>query len=288
MTKLFLYTTLSLFSLSLYGLEHNKTLHDSHIGVRYLQFITAFASSHCDFTNEAKMLFAPEVAKIINAMVICNNRDELLAQMSDVKEEYNVHAVTLHESFVDDNHRSITLRWEIVYKDSSAEAVITILKYHEDGLIYEINEVFAQKEGYNWPEIARKDLVEIAQEYLQFVHDVGSAKSVQADDVRLKALFAENLTKIDNRAILFQNNRDSLLSQMKGFEKEYNPESRKADWVLEIDTAIVIPSLETNTVVAHFEWTHVNVGKGTTTAILQCNADGQIERITDVWAKVPK
>lgn len=129
-------------------------------------------------------------------------------------------------------------------------------------------------------------LTQLAYDYLQFIHDVGSARSVQQDDIRLVTLFAPNLTKIDNRSVLFKNDRALLLPQMRNFEKEYNPTSNKADWVVHSDTALIIPSTETNTVVIHFEWTHIHVGKGTTTVILQCNTNGQIERITDVWAKV--
>jgi hypothetical protein len=134
----------------------------------------------------------------------------------------------------------------------------------------------------------KNNLIRIAQDYLKFINDVGSAESVKSDDVRIKTLFAENLTKIDNRTILFENDRELLLPQMRGFEKEYNPESNKADWVVDIDNALIISSIETNAVVIHFEWLHVNVGRGTTTVILQCNNNNQIERITDVWAKVQK
>jgi hypothetical protein len=129
-------------------------------------------------------------------------------------------------------------------------------------------------------------LREIAKNYLEFIHDVGSAQSVANDDERIKILFAQNLTKIDNCSILFENDRDALLTQMRGFEKEYNPESDRADWAVAIDKALIIPSQETNAVVISFEWTHVNVGRGTTTVILQCNNNNQIERIIDVWAKV--
>lgn len=129
-------------------------------------------------------------------------------------------------------------------------------------------------------------LVTIAKNYLQFVHDVGQPSSVQQNDSRLKTLFAENLTKIDNRTVLFENNRDLLLPQMRGFEKDFNPNSQQADWAADFDTVIIIPSAETNSVVIHFAWTHINIGKATTMAILQCNSNNQIERIIDVWAKV--
>jgi hypothetical protein len=129
-------------------------------------------------------------------------------------------------------------------------------------------------------------LINLAYEYLRFVHDVGSALSVQVDDPRLEILFAEDLTKIDNRSILFERSRQSLLPQMKGFKKEDDPAAYQVAWVIDIDNALVIPSVETNSVIVHFEWTHVNVGRATTIAILQCNSYNQIQQIIDVWAPV--
>lgn len=129
-------------------------------------------------------------------------------------------------------------------------------------------------------------LIKIGKDYLTFVHDVGSEQSVQADDKRLEILFAQNLTKIDNRTILFKNSRQSLLPQMKGFETEYKPELKKRDWSVDVENALIIPSIETNSVIVYFEWTHINIGSAITNAILQCNNKGQIERIIDVWAKV--
>ncbi len=131
-------------------------------------------------------------------------------------------------------------------------------------------------------------LIKIAQDYLQFVHDVGSARSVEKDDIRISTLFAENLTKIVNGSVLFANNRQLLLPQMKGFEKEDNLESRQAAWIVHENEALIVPSTETNAVIVSFEWTHVHVGRATAMAILHCNEQRQIERITDVWAKVTK
>jgi hypothetical protein len=137
------------------------------------------------------------------------------------------------------------------------------------------------------PENVSSDrLMQLAKDYLQFVHDVGGAQSVQPDDARLETLFAQNLTKIDNRSVLFEGNRDLLLPQMQGFKKEYDPTSSEVCWVAVFDTVLIIPSVETNTVVVYFEWIHMNVGRGTTIALLQCNDNNQIERITDVWAPV--
>lgn len=128
-------------------------------------------------------------------------------------------------------------------------------------------------------------LTKIAKDYLEFINDVGTAKSVQADDLRIQTLFAENLTKIDNHSVLFANNRQALLAQMKGFEKE-NRQSEKDDWTVNKDDAVIISSSETNSVVIYFDWMHVNVGHGITAVTLKLNADNKIERITDVWAPV--
>lgn len=138
----------------------------------------------------------------------------------------------------------------------------------------------------NSNEEASSQLQKTAQNYLQFVHDVGSAGSVKSDDPRICQLFAYNLTKIDNRMTLFENNRELLLPQMKGFEKENNPEATEPDWIINFDDALIIPSVEKNSVIAHFTWSHLNIGRATTMAILQCNEQGQIERIIDVWARI--
>ena len=132
----------------------------------------------------------------------------------------------------------------------------------------------------------KNQLTQVAKDYLQFVHDVGSGQSVQSDDLRINELFAEKLTKIDNRITLFANNRQLLLPQMKGFEKEENSASDQVSWVIHKDQALIVPSTETNSVVVYFEWTHAHVGRATTMAILRCNQQGQIQCIIDVWAKV--
>lgn len=153
--------------------------------------------------------------------------------------------------------------------------------------LYEFKESIPSNEKVQSMENDSTDhLIRTASEYLNFVHDVGSVHSVQPDDPRIELLFSEHLTKIDNRTILFENSRQSLLPQMRGFKKEYDPEATEAAWAVDIANALIIPSVETNTVVIHFEWKHMNVGIGTTTVILQCNYKGQIETIIDVWAPV--
>lgn len=149
-------------------------------------------------------------------------------------------------------------------------------------IIFYVHAMYAQEKEQS------SQLIQVAQSYMQFVHDVGSARSVQLDDRRVATLFAKNLTKIDNRTTLFANDRQLLLPQMKGFEKEDNPQATEAAWTIDIDHALIVPSVETNSVVVHFEWKHVHVGNATTMAILQLNENGQIKSIIDVWAKVQK
>lgn len=124
----------------------------------------------------------------------------------------------------------------------------------------------------------------IAKEYLTFMRDVFSVPAATSNDPRLKTLFAKDLTKIDNRSILFENNRDALFAQMTGFKKG----ELVSDWMIDVEHALIIPSTETNTVVVYFEWAHPKIGRHTTIAILKCNDDMKIEYITDVWAPVKK
>ncbi|MDR3646213.1 MAG: hypothetical protein P4L22_01590 [Candidatus Babeliales bacterium] len=279
------YIILLLISLNLLCSESLK-METKPIGLRYLDFLKVFAIPNQDnFSKEIESLFSPDIKKVVNSNLVCKDRNQLLEQMNDVKKTYGLGYMELLELFIDKNTNSNILSWEIKYKDNTVETVITILKYNELDLITEINEVFGEKEVYKFPEV-KNHLIEVAQNYLKFVNDVGSAKSVKSDDTRVKTLFAENLTKIDNRTILFANDRNLLLSQMKGFEKEYTPNSNVADWTVNLNTALIIPSTETNSVTVQFEWQHINVGRATTTAILQCNSNNQIEKVIDVWAKI--
>lgn len=132
--------------------------------------------------------------------------------------------------------------------------------------------------------ITLHSLNQIGQSYLMFMSDVVNGL-VHSNDTRLEILFAENLTKIDNRTVLFSNNRNGLLPQIASFQAEHHLKD-EAMAQIDIEHATFIPSVETNSVVVYFAWSHINIGKATTMVILQCNKNGQIECIIDVWAKV--
>lgn len=133
---------------------------------------------------------------------------------------------------------------------------------------------------------AHQRLIKIAEDYLTFMYDACISNSVQTCDKRIEILFAPNLTKIDNCSILFENNRELLLPQIQGFVKPNDFTADQAIGTIDTANALIIPSVETNSVTIHFQWTHRDIGTATTTVILQCNSNGQIERIIDVWAKV--
>lgn len=131
-------------------------------------------------------------------------------------------------------------------------------------------------------ETKTEQLKTIAREYLKFMQDVFSVPAATAEDPRIESLFTQNLTKIDNRSILFANDRTALYPQMTGFKQG----DMIADWILDAESALIIPSEETNTVTINFEWYHPKIGRHTTTAILQCDGDMKIMRIIDVYASM--
>lgn len=252
------------------------------IGHRYIDFLHKFKEAQgIGLSQEIDDLFSPDMIKVVNSKRVCENRKEAFAQMEEVRSTYQPHSIKIHE-YVDAGNQCV-IRWEIGYADNTTESVITIVSANQDGLITEINEVFGEKEVYNWPE-NKKSLNEIAQSYLNFVNNVGGGL-ISHDDTIIQTLFAPNLTKIDNNTILFANNRDLLLPQMYTLKKEGSQLS-KLDWTVDLDAALIIPSLETNSVVVNFQWSHTKAGNGLTSALLICNNNNQIEKIVDVWSRM--
>lgn len=129
------------------------------------------------------------------------------------------------------------------------------------------------------------DLTQLGRNYLKFMSDAVTG-GIKSNDLRLESLFAENLTKFDNRTVLFKNSRQALLRQIEGFKEAQRLNAGQSSVSIDIDNATIIPSSETNSVIVYFEWSHVSIGRATTMVILQCNAEGQIECVIDVWAKV--
>lgn len=122
------------------------------VALRYIAFLDMFHQSKSNnLISEISSLFSPEIKKVVNSQTVCSNREELIKQMDDVVEACGIEATKLLEFIMSNDNKSCVLRWEITYKDNTAESIITILKYDEKGSITEINEVFGQKGIYQWP-----------------------------------------------------------------------------------------------------------------------------------------
>lgn len=142
---------LLILQFSLYSQE--IFMHQKSIGIRYIDFLQQFIKKNdidTELTQEVEALFSPDIKKIINSQVICTTRNNLLKQMTDIKATYAPHSVTLLEHLQAPGHKDI-IRWEISYtQDNTSETVITILTYTDNNVITEINEVFGEKNMYEW------------------------------------------------------------------------------------------------------------------------------------------
>lgn len=121
----------------------------SSIVMQYIDLI-----SHLDDENSTKnleSLFSPLVKKIVNSRTVCIDRNQLTKQMYDIQNNYGVDKINLLECIIGNNDKTNVIRFEITYKDGTTESVISILKCDEKGCIEEINEVFGEKEIYQWP-----------------------------------------------------------------------------------------------------------------------------------------
>ena len=114
------------------------------IGQQYINLISQFEK------GVAQKLFVSNAKKIVNSKVICNNRDQLLSQMQDIKETFGITKINLLELITGIDPRINVIRFEITYGDNTTESVISIIKCDDSGLIEEINEVFGEKEIYQW------------------------------------------------------------------------------------------------------------------------------------------
>ena len=122
----------------------NNMLKIEQIGKQYIDCIIHFNK------ERAAQLFSPDVRKVVNSNVICSNRDQLLDQMEDVIKTFGIKQVDLLESIRSVDQTTHVIRFEISYQDNTTEAVITIIRCDDTGVIREINEVFGEKGVYQW------------------------------------------------------------------------------------------------------------------------------------------
>lgn len=123
-----------------------------NLGEQYISFLNNFAKKEAvELTEELELLFAPDVTKTINSLLICKDRNELIKQMQDCIQTYgNVSAVLL-EALKDVDGKRVAIRFEATFShDNETDVVISILTCDNAGLIKEINEVSSGKASYQW------------------------------------------------------------------------------------------------------------------------------------------
>lgn len=151
MNKL-LYLLISLCMLTAYtetNLENQMTLL-TPIGQRYIEFLLKFSKNRDP--EAMRLILAPDAKKVVNSRVICTNRDQIFQQMIDINDECGFLSLEVHQLIESVDKNVNVLRWEITYGDNTTESVITVITSNNEGQIVEINEVFGNKEVYNWPE----------------------------------------------------------------------------------------------------------------------------------------
>lgn len=134
-----LFPVVTLACLSCKALDYKDT-----IGQRYFDFIS---QSNQDRAEE---LFSPTVKKIINSKLVCDNRDQLISQMQQVKDTFGIKKIEQLELIHDEVNFVSVIRFEITWNDDTTESIISIIKGDGTGLITEINEVFGEKAVYEW------------------------------------------------------------------------------------------------------------------------------------------
>lgn len=122
------------------------------IGQLYIEFLQLFKDSNdADLSKEIEALFSPTLIKVINSYQISKNRTETFKQMNEIRVNSKPFLIRIHEYLESADHRKCAIRWEISYADdNTTESVITIITANGEGLIAEINEVFGEKNIYQW------------------------------------------------------------------------------------------------------------------------------------------
>jgi hypothetical protein len=132
-------------------MAENYVIQDSlTIGQKYINFIGRLDNK--DSIGALESLFSPSIKKVINSKVICSDREQLRQQMFDVLNiSGGVDKIDLFENIMSRDNGINIICFEITFKDGAVESVISIIKSNSAGLIEEINEVFGEKEVYQWP-----------------------------------------------------------------------------------------------------------------------------------------
>ncbi|HZW60745.1 MAG TPA: hypothetical protein VFF04_00820 [Candidatus Babeliales bacterium] len=122
-----------------------------HIGQRYIALLQSLSTFNTEkFNDDCVALFSPTIKKVINSKIVCTNRKELMDQMLSIVQTYGIKNVDQLELIRDNDDTLTIIRFEITFNDNTTECVISIIKADRTGLIEEINEVFGEKEAYQW------------------------------------------------------------------------------------------------------------------------------------------
>lgn len=111
---------------------------------RYVDFINEVSSGQATHPLEkSKSLFAEDCRKVFNGHLFFKSREELVSDLVflyKTKGGWNIHPV---DTLVALDSRCVILRLKIALDKGGVYTAIKILRYNQDGLITEINEVFS-------------------------------------------------------------------------------------------------------------------------------------------------
>lgn len=149
---LFIISSLATMNATIHSESNNHMSTSIPFAQQYIDLINLLIKEGFNPNSIAvlKKLFAPNIKKIVNSKVVCADFDQVIGQMKSIEQTpgvNNMHVLELIEA--KDSHINV-LRFEIAYKDKTIESVITILKRNDNGQIEEINEVFGEKDVYQW------------------------------------------------------------------------------------------------------------------------------------------
>ena len=149
---LFTIFTLLVTNISIHSESNNHMNSSVLFGQEYIDLIHELVKDKFNDTSLStlKKLFAPNIKKVVNSKTICTNIDQVTAQMKNIEQTDGVDNIKVLELIESKNSHINILQFEITYKNNSTESVITILKRNDKGQIEEVNEVFGEKDVYQW------------------------------------------------------------------------------------------------------------------------------------------
>ncbi len=119
---------------------------------RYLELIHQISQGKFLIdTGQSAAILAPDCRKIFNGKLYTQNREDFIADLLEVNRVQGCWHVVLADRILSAESRCVVLRLMIEMENVGAFTAIVILRFNEDNLISEINEVFNRVEGvYNF------------------------------------------------------------------------------------------------------------------------------------------